>query len=509
MPWYNQDIFDDPDQWFDTPEYDPMLPNTGGEPSGGGGAPQPPGPETPSGPSGPSDPSTPSTGSGSRDWLTGPYQPEWGSLPEFNFQQPGSFDFTNRQVPPPPPPPQAPPPPASFTQTIQGVQGGTYTPPSGPGEAPDYLAILDDYLERYGGGEFQRPELPGEAPDFGAIADGIPEYQTPDNAFLGEGLFGDLEQYARDWMGNPNRYASDLAEATRSEGDLRRQQERDNRQREIEEWSASRGLTASSLEGELMVQLMDAMQLAQSQEELQLLQMLADAEIQDRQAAGLFGTAVADMGRRLGETRISEAQAANQLAMQRADRQLTAAQMQEASEMGRAQFNLDIENAAVVNGVRQAGLALQAAEMQQQSEQFRAQFEQQVAQFGFEAGYRNAQLEQQRHIRQAELNMQAAIAGDQAAMDRVRIEVDIMRAQDAAILSREQLAQQDQQMQMRSWEIQGQWDMAGQQLDMEQSRWMAEMEERRERFAADEAYRWARLRGDLDMHDDRIDSQWS
>ncbi|TVQ98318.1 MAG: hypothetical protein EA398_13535 [Deltaproteobacteria bacterium] len=350
--------------------------------------------------------------------------------------------------------------------------------------------------------------MPGEAPDYQGIVDGIPEYETPENAFLGEGLFGDLENYARDWMANPNRYASELAEATRAEGDLRRQQERDNRQREIEEWSASRGLTASSLEGELMVQLMDAMQLAQSQEELQLLQQIADAEIQDRQAAGLFGTAVADMGRRLGETRIAEAQSAQDLAMRRADRQLTAAQLQDASEMARAQFGLDLENAAVNQGVRQAGLALQAAEMQEQSQRFRAQFEEEVARFGFEAGYRNAQLEQQRHIQQAELNLRAAIAGDQAAMDRVRVEVDIMRAQDAAILSREQLAQQDQQMQMRAWEIQGNWNMAGTQLSMEHSRWLAEMEERRERFEADEAYRWARLRGDLDMHDDRIDSQF-
>lgn len=432
-------------------------------------------------------------------------------IPDFDWGGASQGDAPPGQqtvVPPPPPPPSAPPPPGDFGAAAQ-IPGQTatpqYQPPSGPGEAPDFLSILDQYgIDQDGIGNV---EMPGDAPNFRGIAEGVAGYETPEEAFLGENIYGRLEQHALDWLDNPNRYQGELAQQTRAEMDERLAENERQRERQIEEWAASHGLTASSLQGGLMAELAGEMRRAQSAEEVELLQRIADAEIADRQAAGMYGETVGEFGRRLGETRIGEAQGAADQALRRGQLELDAATRADEAERARTQLGIDLENAAVNQGAVMAGLAMDAAQMQEQAERYRADFDRQVAEFGWEAAHRNAQLEQQRHMRQAELNLQAAIQGDQAAMRRAELELDTMRAMDAATMNRAQLEIQQDEIAQRAWQLQEDFRLRGEQINADIAQGMAELEFRYESMLRDDAFRWEELDERRRQHDDWVDLQ--
>lgn len=113
----------------------------------------------------------------------------------------------------------------------------------------------------------------------------------------------DLTGYASDWMKNPNRYLSDLVTKTREAGDLRREEQGGNAGRNIDEWSAQRGLTGSSYEGEQRVDLERKLRADLAGEERDILDMVASRESSDRLAAGNFGLDVQKYGSDYGLAR--------------------------------------------------------------------------------------------------------------------------------------------------------------------------------------------------------------
>lgn len=332
------------------------------------------------------------------------------------------FNRTPVNLPPPPPPPAPPPPTPDFAGAAQ----------------MDPLTGLPT---------FTAPQAPATAPDFQGVAGQAPEYQTPEGAFQGEDLYGQLAQYWQQWANNPNPYLSELAQATRAEMDARLAEEEAAANRGINEWAASRGLVGSSVEGDLRTRQNEAMQRVRLAEEVALLQRIADAENAGRIAAGQFGLGAGQLGAQLGQQRIDEARQAAQLGLQR------------------------------------AGLQLDAAQLAEQAEQFRSQFALEVERSGFDAAFRNAQLQQSDAFQRAQLNLEAARAGDQAALQRVQLELDQMRAMDEALLDRTQLQLQEQEIDLRAFQIQAEMAMQGQRLSMEEARWQAEMQFRREQEA--------------------------
>lgn len=331
---------------------------------------------------------------------------------------------------------QQPPPGWSYSgQGYQPVQTTTPTPfegqqPNLPGwqyQGGGFTPVPITVPQPYQGGGFSPsttpppPPPPPPPPNFSAIAGGAPQfdplspYQTPEGAFQGEGMYGDLEAFAQDWMANPNRYLSDFAQAQRAASEARLSKLQEDQIRAIEEWAASRGLVGSSLEGDQRVQLAEAMRRAAAEEEAQLLRFLAEAETADRRSAGEFGLGVGEFGRGLG-----------------ADRR------------GEAHFARDDE-------------------------------------------LRVRELEMREGLDRARLALDAAIAGDQAAMDRVRAELDQFRALDAAQLSRDQLALQNEELNLRAHQIQQDAIMRGQELSLEQARLAAEYEFRQNQLAQQES----------------------
>lgn len=372
----------------------------------------------------------PSTGTQYPDGMTPTQTPEYNRQPV--------------EMPPPPPPP-APPPPA-----------------------PDFAGVAQmDPLT--GLPTFTAPQAPAAAPNFQDVAGQAPQYQTPEGAFMGEDLYGDLADYWRQWAENPNPYLSELATATRAEMDARLREQEAAANRGMNEWAASRGLIGSSVEGDLRTRQNEAQQRTRLAEEVALLQRIADAESTGRIAAGQFGLGAGQLGAQLGQQRIDEAQQAAQLGLQR------------------------------------AGLQLDAAQLAEQAEQFRSQFALEVERTGFDAAFRNAQLRQSDAFQRAQLNLEAAMAGDQAALQRVQLELDQMRAMDEAVLDRTQLQLQEQEIDLRAYQIQAELAMQGQQLSMEEARWQAEMQFRQEQEARRQQEFDRSLEEEQRQHDDLMD----
>ena len=144
---------------------------------------------------------------------------------------------------------------------------------------------------------------PAVAPALAPPPQGVPTYAPPPPPPPMPGaaaLPGQVADFATNWMQTPNRYLSELATSTRTAGDARLRQGQTEGLRGIEEWAASRGLTGSSYEGDQVVNLTDKQGMARAEQERSLLEMMAGAETQDRQAAGQYGINAATLGDTVG-----------------------------------------------------------------------------------------------------------------------------------------------------------------------------------------------------------------
>lgn len=316
-------------------------------------------------------------------------------------------------------------------------------PPAPPPEAPDYQSIVGERLgDTPDIPDFVRPDTPGEAPDYEGIVDEIDAYETPEGAFMGEELYGDLVNYARDWMENPNPYDSDFVSAERAARDARLDLARQEGDRGVSELAASRGWGGGGYEADYRNQLTEDLYAQDLTGEANLLGQIAQGELQGRQAAGQFGIQTGEFGRGLGADRREEARTLFESGLEMGDRYLQAAEMSEDAQRWRSEFELATEQA------------------------------------GFDAAFREADLQMRDSIQRASLALDAAIAGDQASLNRVQLELDQMRAMDEALLSREALSLQNEEIQLRAYEIQEELRLRGIEIGAEEAQWRAELEMR-------------------------------
>jgi hypothetical protein len=105
-----------------------------------------------------------------------------------------------------------------------------------------------------------------------------------------------LPGFALQGMQEPNRFLSPFVQSVRESGDARIARQERDATAGIEEWASGRGLVGSSYEGDQMLDLKERSRLAKSEEERQLLEMLATTEAMDRAAAGSMGLSVGRFG---------------------------------------------------------------------------------------------------------------------------------------------------------------------------------------------------------------------
>jgi len=215
-------------------------------------------------------------------------------------------------------------------------------------------------------------------------------------------VVGETGRFALDWLNNPNRYFTDLAEKTRAAGEARLSEYEDQSGREIDEWAAGRGLIGSSYEGEQQVRLRDAMQRARGDQEVQLLRDITQAETADRSAAGQYGLDVARYGQEYALDRyqaaLEERGLTGGLGIAQQDIDLRAEQLmaqreqfgesltfEEAQRLAERELKREVELGRL--GINQQDIDLRAEELRQQA-----------AQFGETLSFEDAQAEAERSL---------------------------------------------------------------------------------------------------------------
>ena len=456
------------------------------------------------------------------------HPPSPSQVGEVSADLPPPFEWDPANPPPPPEPPSTPE-IGDYGGTVDPITGlPEFEAPEGPEDAPDFSAITDDLTgyespgdidaapdfgditDQLGG--FERPGDPDVAPDF---EHGAGEYGTPEAAFQGEELYGGLEEFSEDWLNNPNRYLSELAESTRATSEAELDKYEQDQIRSISEWASQRGLVGSSYEGEQRADLAGELGRARSSRETDILKMMADAETADKRAAGELGIQTGQFGAELGEARRSEAEIAQQLALERGHLEITAQDQMDAAEQWRSEMALETEQTqssqdradaalklqaaenseagilaraelgisearyAADNEIATAGLALDAAGMQEAASQYRAEFALEVERVGLDSAFRNVELEQRDAVERASLELDAVIAGDRAAIARAQQELDAIRVIEEAVMDREELKQRDQELQLAAHALQQDAILRGAEVDIDSARIQAELEWRR------------------------------
>ncbi len=226
-------------------------------------------------------------------------------------------------------------------------------------------------------------------------------------------LPGQVADFATNWMQTPNRYLSELATSTRTAGDARLRQGQTEGLRGIEEWAASRGLTGSSYEGDQVVNLTDKQGMARAEQERSLLEMMAGAETQDRQAAGQYGINAATLGDTVG---------------------------------------LDRYKALMDAYGIESGVGLEAASLAQDKEQFTASLGQNATQFDKQMSEQQAGRMQQYGISTGELDLKAKALQQQATTEGRTLDLQSARDQ-AEVDYRAAALQQQAQAEGRSMSL--------------------------------------------------------
>jgi hypothetical protein len=470
---------------------------------------------------------------------------------------PDAFDWDPANPPPAPTPPTLDP-TGNYEISVDPLTGlPDFQAPAGPGEAPDFQGITDELAGYESPGDidaapdfdaitgelggFEAPGDPDAAPGF---EHGAGEYQTPEGAFQGEDVYQNLDQFSQDWLNNPNRYLSELAESTRATSELELDKYEQDASRTIDEKMSQRGLVGSSYEGEAQIDLQGELARARAGRETDILRELTGAETADKAAAGALGRDTTETGINVGEARRSEAEIAQQLALERGHLEITAQDQQDAAEQWRSELALDeagtqssqdradaaLKLAAAENteegilaraelGISEAryaadselataGLALDSAAMAEGAARYRSEFALQVEQVGLDSAFRNVELEQRDAVERASIELDAVIAGDRAAIARAQQELDGIRMREQAIMDRETLTQRDQELELRAHEIATDAALRGVEIETDQARIQAELEWRREEIASQERLGREEETGLMQRHDDWIDAEF-
>lgn len=290
--------------------------------------------------------------------VTSGFTPQAGGYQQQNVSAPQAFQRGAFTIPPPPKPPAPPPPAFDFASIARNIPALSGLPVMGDPTSPEFRSML--------------------------------------------------EGFSMDAMRNSNRFTTPWLTSARSVIENDAKQTREAGRLSIAELMQERGLIGSSYEGEARLGLEDQIRADEAERQMELLEMMASVEAEDRAAAGTLGLGVGRLG-------------------------------------------LDTATAK------------------------------------FDSQFKVADLKQRDSIQRAEVALNAAIAGDNAAMSRVRHELDVMRAMDEATLSRSELQLQSEEINLRAHQIQQEAIQRGEAMQIDQARIAAEIAVRKDELAQRDA----------------------
>lgn len=394
---------------------------------------------------------------------------------------PGAWGGGTATVPPPPPPIAAPRAAPNFGGALAGL--GTATRGAG------YTSAQSLNPATRGAGYRSTTQV-ASAPDFQGIAREIggpkqgPRYGTASGSWQGEALLPDLNAFSKSWMQEYNPLNSQYGQTARAAMDANLRKSEQDQVGGIEEWAASRGLVGSSYEGDQRVALSEAQQRARLDEEMRMMDLMAQYEMQGRGAALQGGLATGQFGQSLGNDRRNEGQF-----QWTADR-TTARDLEDDSRF-------------------RTGLNLDAAGMSEDANRFRADFAEDASRYGYETDYRAGRdfegdtlnrydraedaarfgWETNRiagrdyegdMMQRAGLSLEALGMESDADLDRYLADMEAKRFSEGAVMDRARLAGENDDRSLRAWDSD-----ANRRVDYDR------MAQDDARLGADDEYRWS------------------
>lgn len=305
------------------------------------------------------------------------------------------------------------------------------------------------------------------------------------------GLDDDIMGYAKDWLGQPNRYLSDLATATREAGERRLSQEEDESLRRIQEWAAERGLVGSSYEGDQLVQAEDRRLSRAAEQERDLLEMLTAYESMDKTAAGQFALQAAERGdtagleRYLAELegyRVGEGVQSQRddialrrdALMQEAELEGRKLTMEEAETYARIDHNISLLEEARAQRLQDYGLAQD--ELDLRAEEIRTSAAAENRRISLAESQHQAEVEfRAEQIRQGDESLSIEAARNQAEQEIAYAEIEERRSQRLQNLG---LAKDE--LELRAEEIRLNAQLRGDEISLQRARDEAEIAYRAE-----------------------------
>ncbi len=294
-----------------------------------------------------------------------------------------------------------------------------------------------------------------------------------------DALTGQVARYSSDWMNQPNPYLSPLVTATRESSEARIGESEREAARALDEWTSSRGLLGSSVEGELQVRNIDAARRARLEDERQLQEMLANYETLGRQAAGTMGLDTVSALERQREFDTTAGFTEQELDLR----------AQQVMNEGRA---LDLQEARDI-----ASRELETAKLEQSGQQFAANLAQRQTEFASTIGLSREQFEAQTAQFQQQFGEQVASRLQQNEQFVRALESDEARNALSVGLQSRALDLQEAGMTMEDA-----WRQAT--LDQERTLTTRAQDLQEQGLAQEDAYRYAALEQDGDFKTEQL-----
>lgn len=313
-----------------------------------------------------------------------------------------------------------------------------------------------------------------------------------------------LAGFTADWLDNPNRYLTDMAQAQREASVGRLQSAEEEAQVALDERMAQRGLSGSTLEDEANRRLQRDLQQVRSEDEARILEMLASVEGMDRERAAQLGLETIRAGDVMGLDRYRAELEAEQL---------KEAQRQFGGTLGISQQQIDLRARELMESARLEGRALDLEQardlanqqltreqMQQEQGQFQSTLAQREAEFARTLGLSEREFEEQQRQFSAQYGEQVASRLQQNEQFKAALESENARyAMDVGLRSRA-LDLQEQGMAA---------DDAYRQAALAQEKELTEAAQdlQRQGMEMDDAYRYAALLQDAEFRTRALDLQ--
>lgn len=298
---------------------------------------------------------------------------------------------------------------------------------------------------------------------------------------------GDIGDYAAEWLANPNRYLSDLGQATRAESEARLAHTRGEAERGMAERLAGRGLIGSSLEEEAQTELDEALYRAAAEDERELLEMLTTAETLDRRTAAEIAMDAAQLGESTGLDRYGAALEGWRAAAEQGRFEGT---------LGISQQQIDLRAEEIIENARQFNRSISFEEAQREAERELTR-EQGSAERELTREIERGRL----GLSQQEIDLRAQQLQQEAELGGRALDIEEARDQARVALEREALQQQlelhNQDLSQREAEFARQFGLDERQFAEQQSQFQQQMAEQvAQRLQEDEHFRTALDRED-------------